>query len=112
MIRQKLYCWGKGDVALQKCTQCNTRFTWREINKTLWLAYRPLSCRKCGKNHKIQIASRLLLSLITVSITVFGIYLMEHHHFTVRSALLFIFLLTIPMSLFFPYLVKYSDDYY
>ncbi|MBO0589022.1 hypothetical protein I2484_17140 [Sporosarcina sp. E16_8] len=95
---------------MQKCDHCNTPFTYGEINKSLWLAYRPIKCRQCGTKHKVLIASRFVLSIIVVPITVFGIYLTSNFNLSILSMLAMVLLLTIPVSLLFPYLVKFSDD--
>ncbi|WP_236015725.1 TIGR04104 family putative zinc finger protein [Planococcus soli] len=51
---------------MQQCEICHTSFTWKQISKSLWLAYKPVLCPNCGRRHKIQFLSRLLASLMIV----------------------------------------------
>lgn len=98
-------------MKLQKCDHCNASFTWGEINKSLWLAYRPITCRKCDTKHKVLVASRFLFVLMVVPMTPFGLYLVNTYKLLTLSLLVMLLLLTIPLLLISPYLVRYSDDY-
>jgi CXXC-20-CXXC protein len=98
-------------VKLQKCDHCNAQFTWGEINKSLWLAYRPITCRKCGTKHKVLVASRFLFALIVVPMTMLGLHLVNTYNISTLSLIVIFILLTIPLLLISPYLARYSDDY-
>ncbi|WP_203248199.1 TIGR04104 family putative zinc finger protein [Sporosarcina beigongshangi] len=98
-------------MKLQKCDHCNASFTWSEINKSLWLAYRPITCRQCGTKHKVLVASRFLFVLIVVPMTPLGLYVVNTYNPPILSLIVMLLLLTIPLLLIFPYLARYSDDY-
>ncbi|WP_298826264.1 TIGR04104 family putative zinc finger protein [uncultured Planococcus sp.] len=51
---------------MQRCVNCRTSFTWKQINKSLWLAYKPVACLNCGMLHKVQFLSRILASMMMV----------------------------------------------
>ena len=98
-------------MKLQKCDHCHTPFTWREINKSLWLAYRPITCRKCGTKHKIQGASRFVLAIVAVPTTLIAVYVINNYNLSLYSNFILLLVLITFISSLFPYLVKYSDDY-
>ncbi|WP_412177870.1 TIGR04104 family putative zinc finger protein [Sporosarcina sp. YIM B06819] len=99
------------NLKLQKCNHCNAQFTRGEINKSLWLAYRPIVCTQCGTKHKVLIASRLLSVVVTVPFALLGIYLVNNYNQSLLSVLSIIIPLTLLASVISPYLVRYSDDY-
>ncbi|MFC3211255.1 TIGR04104 family putative zinc finger protein [Planomicrobium okeanokoites] len=49
---------------MQRCENCKQAFKWNQLYQSLWLAFRPVSCRKCGTVHKVASASRLLAVLL------------------------------------------------
>ncbi|MGH2317434.1 TIGR04104 family putative zinc finger protein [Planococcus sp. SE5232] len=51
---------------MQRCVDCQTPFTWKQINKSVWLAYKPITCPNCGMLHKVQFLSRILASIMMV----------------------------------------------
>ncbi|MCM3610774.1 hypothetical protein M4S82_05880 [Planococcus sp. MERTA32b] len=68
---------------MQRCTECNEPFKWNQLYQSLWFAFRPVRCRKCGTVHKVGSASRLLtvflllVPMIYISIVMRNLGLLE-----------------------------------
>lgn len=99
-------------MKIQQCEHCHKQFTWKEIQASLWLAYRPIKCRECGTVHKILLSSRLVIALITVlPMMVIGVLLQNVFVTPIFYTLVLIALYGTLFSLIHPYVVKYTDDY-
>ncbi|TWT07465.1 hypothetical protein FQV26_06525 [Planococcus sp. CPCC 101016] len=90
---------------MQRCEICQTSFTWKQISKSLWMAYKQVACPNCGRVHKVRFLSRLLASLLTVG-PVFAYSFFSYP--TSTQALLFGALaLFLFIFLLLPYLMQY-----
>lgn len=90
---------------MQKCEICRTSFTWKQVSKSLWLAYKPIACQNCGKLYKVQFLSRILASLLVIG-PIFAFNLLSYP--TSTQTFILAVLIIIPVnSLMLPYLVRY-----
>lgn len=95
-------------MSIQKCNNCKKTFSWREIYKSLMIAYRPITCSECKTKHEIAFASRILISFVIVLPLVIFLFLIPDQRlfstFTIVAFYIMYFILT---SSIFPFLVKY-----
>jgi CXXC-20-CXXC protein len=49
-------------INMQKCQKCENQFTWKSIEKSLALGYRPITCSKCQSVHYVSFWTRLILA--------------------------------------------------
>ncbi|MGE7768585.1 TIGR04104 family putative zinc finger protein [Peribacillus sp. NPDC096540] len=97
---------------LQKCDKCNTQFKWGKISKSLFLAYRPIQCNQCGMKHRITFFSRIIISLLIVPpIWIFSFIISNQLSLSTSYTVSIMIIYSVLISLFFPFLVKYSFDY-
>lgn len=90
---------------MQQCEICQTSFTWKQISKSLWLAYKPVACHNCGRIHKVQFLSRILASLLLVG-PIFAFSLFSYP--TSTQAFVVGVLVVFPaICLLLPYLMRY-----
>nr|WP_081487827.1 TIGR04104 family putative zinc finger protein [Planococcus antarcticus] len=90
---------------MQQCVICHARFTWKQVSKSLWLAYKPIACTNCGKLYKVQFLSRILASLLLVG-SIFAFNLVSYP--TSTQAFILAVLVIIPANiLVLPYLMRY-----
>lgn len=90
---------------MQRCEVCQSPFTWKQVNKSLWLAYKPIACPNCGRRYKVQFLSRLLVSLLVVG-PIFASSFLSHP--TNTQALIVVALILLPAICFaMPYLMRY-----
>ncbi|MBT2570248.1 TIGR04104 family putative zinc finger protein [Planococcus sp. ISL-110] len=90
---------------MQQCEGCHTPFTWKQVSKSLLMAYKPIACPNCGKRHKVQFLSRILASSVMVGSLYAGYFFTA---LTGPGTLLFSMLVTIPaVLLVLPYLMRY-----
>ena len=98
-------------MGLQYCEKCKSQFNWSIIFKSLWAAYRPIHCSYCNAEHRITLSSRMLMSLLTIlPMIIFGSFLLNNWSLTIPYAVLIMIMYGMFLSVFFPYLVKYSSD--
>ncbi|MFJ5770113.1 TIGR04104 family putative zinc finger protein [Psychrobacillus sp. NPDC093180] len=98
-------------MGLQNCEICKSQFKWSKIYKSLCAAYRPIQCSQCELNHRITFSSRILLALLTVlPIMIFGSYFLNKWSLSISYIALIMIIYGMFLSVFFPYLVKYSSD--
>lgn len=94
---------------LQVCELCATPFKWKKIVSSISRSYRPLCCSECGTEHKITVASRLIVAFLTVipmQIIAYSLYeLFSSVFISVAIAVLYAVL----ALLLFPFLVKYHS---
>lgn len=90
---------------MQQCEICQTSFTWKQVSKSLWLAYKPIACPACGKLYKIQFLSRILASVLLVG----PIFAFSSFAYPISTyALIFGVLVLFPViSLLLPYILRY-----
>ncbi|WP_370876309.1 TIGR04104 family putative zinc finger protein [Neobacillus ginsengisoli] len=94
-------------MPLQQCEKCRYKFKWREIQKSLLWGYKPLICKKCGLEHRINSMSRYLSGIFCGSIMLFySFYLASKVSFALGCTLLV--LLCFIDFLIFPYFTKYK----
>ncbi|OLO37892.1 hypothetical protein BTR23_13210 [Alkalihalophilus pseudofirmus] len=63
-------------MAQQKCENCGTIITKKEIQKSLLKGYRPISCSNCGTVHQIKEFSKLVIAMLVTFPVVFFILLL------------------------------------
>lgn len=51
---------------MQICEVCHTPFAWKQVSKSVALAYKPITCRTCKKRYHIRFSSRILASFLVV----------------------------------------------
>ncbi|WP_308786063.1 TIGR04104 family putative zinc finger protein [Planomicrobium stackebrandtii] len=90
---------------MQQCVNCRTPFSWKQVSKSLWLAYKPIACPNCGSLHKVQFLSRLLASIFMV-IPIYAAYFFTQ---LIGPGTFLISVLVIMLSviLAIPYLMRY-----
>lgn len=90
---------------MQKCDVCHTPFTWNQVSKSFWLAYKPIACPNCGRRYKVQFLSRILASLLLVG-PIFASSFFPSQ--TNTQALLVAVLIVLPsVCIALPYLIRY-----
>lgn len=88
---------------IQKCEGCKTPFSWRQIFSSLWFAFKPVTCRNCGVEHKVANTSRLLAVLLLLVPVIVVFIFMQH------TSIVLPLLLTIAAdSLLLPFILKYE----
>lgn len=90
---------------MQQCVNCQTPFTWKQINKSVWLAYKPIACLKCGMLHKVQFLSRILASILMVG-PLFVLNFLSPFAGT-RSLIISVLLVMPAAILLLPYVMRY-----
>lgn len=58
---------------MQKCQKCENQFTWKNVEKSLALGYKPITCERCHSIHHVGFWTRLGLA---VSITMLPMVLL------------------------------------
>lgn len=53
---------------MQKCQACSNPFTWKSIEKSLFLGYKPLICTRCHRVHDIRFMTRMALVMLTTTL--------------------------------------------
>lgn len=92
---------------IQKCQNCKTPFSWRQIYRSFWgWVYRPIVCKKCDTKHKITVPGRFTnVSLTIAPALVFMNFLSPFESFIVTIAIgVTIFFIG---SIIAPFLVTY-----
>ncbi|WP_216831412.1 TIGR04104 family putative zinc finger protein [Alkalihalobacterium elongatum] len=98
-------------MGLPSCNKCGVQMKWGVINKSLWLGYKPVICEKCNTAHKLSFSSRNLVSfLIVVPMVFFGVLLLNYFHLNIFAAIILMISISLFISLFLPYLVKYNES--
>ena len=103
---------GSGELK-QKCYQCGKTFLWKEIEKSLVFAYKPIRCRECGTKHGITFNSRIIVSFLTVvPFMLFVTYFAPIFSLSIIPAILIGVFIAMIISSFSPFIVKYeaNDD--
>ncbi|MFC4403862.1 TIGR04104 family putative zinc finger protein [Gracilibacillus xinjiangensis] len=92
---------------MQTCENCNQPFKWSSIYKSLWINYKPVTCKACGTIHKITISSRFIFSSLTILPLIIFSQLMIHIISNIWIILLLALCVSFICSLFGPFLVSY-----
>lgn len=90
---------------MQRCDICHTSFTWKQVSKSLWLAYKPIACPVCGKLYKVQFLSRILASILLVG-PLFAFSFLAYPAST-YALILGVLVLFPAVSLLLPYILRY-----
>ncbi|WP_445661453.1 TIGR04104 family putative zinc finger protein [Bacillus sp. FSL K6-3431] len=97
---------------MQKCDKCKTKFKWKQLLISLYLAYKPIQCRQCGTWHKIAFSSRIVVSLLTVlPLWILGLFLLNKISLSMLTTGLALIIFSSLLSLFLPILMRYSSKY-
>jgi CXXC-20-CXXC protein len=95
-------------MRIQKCKNCDNQFKWKVVYLSLLLGYKPITCTKCGSNHKIIFSSRITIGLLTALPTIASM-----NFFIFNLAIPFLLYLIIVLigialiTLVFPYIARY-----
>ena len=94
---------------MQKCKNCNSRFSWSKIFKSFgWTTYKLIECDNCGTKHKITIVGRRTVAAMSLlPMWIFGFFLSPFDNIFMTAVIGLIigiigFLLT-------PYFVQYKE---
>lgn len=93
---------------MQKCTECNQAFKWSQFFQSLWLAFRPVSCRNCGTVHTVAGASRLLATLMLLVPVVYIFIFMQNAG--LAEIFLPVALVIAAVSITLPFVLKYDKQ--
>ncbi|MGO4887315.1 TIGR04104 family putative zinc finger protein [Anaerobacillus sp. MEB173] len=100
-------------MKLPRCNVCNHQFNWKKTYTALFKS-RTIHCGECGTELEATNLGRLTL-LVTLPMLLTGLVLnnivfkdTSDFHFFI--SLLIMILIALLISLFLPYLVKYSSD--
>lgn len=91
---------------MQKCTECHQPFKWSQFFISLWLAYQPVKCRKCGSVHTVSNASRLLAALLLLVPVIYIFIFMQG--LELSEFLLPVVSVMAGISLILPFIMKYD----
>ncbi|TAA67124.1 TIGR04104 family putative zinc finger protein [Planococcus salinarum] len=91
---------------MQRCAECNQPFKWNQFYKSLWLAFRPVTCRNCATVHKVASASRLLATLLLLVPVIYITIFMQN--LGLGEVVLPIAAVVALVSLGLPFLLKYE----
>ncbi|WP_420489091.1 TIGR04104 family putative zinc finger protein [Neobacillus vireti] len=95
-------------MRLQKCGQCNKRFKWAQISKSLLFSYKPITCSHCGADYKITFSSRTI-SAILFTLIVLIVPFAREQELSIPFVILVIFIYyVLLLSMILPYIVKYE----
>jgi CXXC-20-CXXC protein len=81
-----------------KCPHCNAKLSWFAVERSIWIGYKPLICKKCSKTLYFPDIWRWTFHLIVV-VTPIIIY----HLYTVPFFVFFYFIWAIVISMIAPY---------
>lgn len=92
--------------ALQKCDNCNMKFSWIKIYKKLWGTNAPIECSNCNTEHKLTAAGRFAFGILVFISVMFGNLLSPFENvFVTLGAMIAIVIIG---SFILPYFVKYK----
>ncbi|WP_035725596.1 TIGR04104 family putative zinc finger protein [Gracilibacillus boraciitolerans] len=100
-------------MTLLRCNVCKHQFGWKIIYRSLWFSFRTIQCSECGTKHDVASRSRHISMLLLIPMLLLGWVLNNFISFNPVSmvvGLVLILLFGVVISLFLPYLVKYSSD--
>lgn len=90
---------------MQKCEVCLTPFTWNQVSKSIWLAYRPIVCRNCSERYKVQFLSRLWISILTIGPIFITTFFSPPT--STKGLILIVFMYLPVIFMLLPYLIRY-----
>ncbi|HSJ38357.1 MAG TPA: TIGR04104 family putative zinc finger protein [Planococcus sp. (in: firmicutes)] len=93
---------------MQKCTECKQAFKWSQLYQSLWLAFRPVTCRSCGTVHRVGSASRLLATLLLLVPMIYIFIFMQN--LGLAEILLPVAAVIAFVSAILPYILKYDKQ--
>ncbi|GLU44373.1 TIGR04104 family putative zinc finger protein [Allomuricauda sp. NBRC 101325] len=60
---------------MQQCENCNRKFGFVQIFKSLWLAYKPIVCPQCNAVYEHTMKNRILTAFsVALGTTIGGLY--------------------------------------
>ena len=90
---------------MQICEVCHTPFAWKQVSKSVALAYKPITCRTCKKRYHIRFSSRILASFLVVE--PIGIFTFFSPSISMQLLLFIAFLVLLINLMALPYLIRY-----
>lgn len=51
-----------------KCQECASPFTWKSVEKSLFLGYKPITCSRCQRVHDVSFITRIVLVGFTTTL--------------------------------------------
>lgn len=93
---------------MQKCTECKQSFKWSQLFQSLWLAFRPVTCRNCGTVHNVASTSRLLATLLLLVPMIYIFIFMQN--LGLAEILLPIATVIAIVSVILPFILKYDKQ--
>ncbi|MCA1053678.1 hypothetical protein LCM10_01670 [Rossellomorea aquimaris] len=94
---------------MQKCQMCKNAFGWKELLFSIWGSYKPIECKKCGKKHTINFASKYVVSLLIIFPSVFfGLVFAPDWGLSKPITFGLIVFIAFLISLVLPFFVKYE----
>lgn len=96
-------------MAKQKCENCNSEFSRKEIFKTSVRGFRRITCSKCGTTHKILEHYKVIIPCIVIfPIIAFYLIVAPFLHLTPHQILFYGVVLLVISIAILPFIVKYG----
>lgn len=83
-------------------------FKWSQLFQSLWIAFRPITCRNCGTVHNVASASRLLATLLLLVPVIYIFIFMQN--LELAEILLPIAAVIAVVSVILPFILKYDKQ--
>lgn len=83
-------------------------FKWSQLFQSLWIAFRPITCRNCGTVHNVASGSRLLATLLLLVPVIYIFIFMQN--LELAEILLPIAAVIAVVSVILPFILKYDKQ--
>ncbi|OCA90456.1 hypothetical protein A8F94_00770 [Bacillus sp. FJAT-27225] len=94
---------------MPNCENCNSRFSWSKISRSIGWLYKPIACDNCGTKHKITLFSRcLVVALSSFPILIFVYFFSSYNNDNINIGIAL--LIAMVIILFAPYVVQYKKE--
>ncbi|WP_377892267.1 TIGR04104 family putative zinc finger protein [Alkalihalobacillus sp. R86527] len=95
---------------MPQCDVCQNKFSWKTVQKAMFFAYRPITCKKCGTVNQVTFISRILVAILSVvPIGLLGMFVNATSTISFSSTIALMAAYSVGMYLCLPYIVNYQS---
>ncbi|AYC30536.1 TIGR04104 family putative zinc finger protein [Paenisporosarcina cavernae] len=99
----------RGENLMQSCENCGEKFTWKQIWKSMNLAYRPIYCKKCGTVYKVPFDQKWKVAfIISFPLLILEFFSFPIFEVSLRSSLIILLSWTVVVMLSLPFTIRYK----
>ncbi|WP_078553831.1 TIGR04104 family putative zinc finger protein [Bacillus alkalicellulosilyticus] len=95
-------------MKLASCRSCERSFTWSKLYKSLW-KLRDVQCEHCQQKHPLSLSTKFRVHSISYLTAILGLFTADKLGLSMLESAIFILLLTLTLSLFYPFIVKWKE---